>query len=198
MIKGTGPILIIILFFIIYFGFKWKSQKITSIEFFYWVIFGIYIANVVSLTLFPFPYQKTFIRDMIKDNFGELNNFIPFKSMFDIFQTGSLSIVIKQLGGNIILFIPLSVGINVLLQGISQKKVLLYGFFTSLSIELIQEIANISLGFNYRSCDIDDIILNTIGTILGIFIWKILYKYLDNTGLLLKKSDVKYPSSSRQ
>ena len=48
---------------------------------------------------------------------------------------------------------------------------LLAGFFTSLTIEVLQL-------FCYRATDIDDLILNTLGTALGFFLGKLLFSRL--------------------
>lgn len=48
---------------------------------------------------------------------------------------------------------------------------LLAGFFTSLTIEVLQL-------FCFRTTDIDDLILNTLGTILGFFLGKLLFSRL--------------------
>lgn len=48
---------------------------------------------------------------------------------------------------------------------------MLAGFFTSLTIEVLQL-------FCFRATDIDDLILNTLGTVLGFFLGKLLFSRL--------------------
>lgn len=52
------------------------------------------------------------------------------------------------------------------------KKTIIIGLSSSLMIELTQLLINIILTYNYRSVDIDDIILNTTGEIIGYFLYK--------------------------
>ena len=56
-----------------------------------------------------------------------------------------------------------------LLWNVSNKKVIVIGFCSSLFIEFCQL-------FLARGTDVDDLILNTTGTILGLLLYKMLYK----------------------
>lgn len=114
---------------------------------------------------------------MIEDQLGFNHNFIPFKSIVDTVNYGSISIVLKQIAGNVLLFIPLGFAIPILFFKIANIKTIVIGFTVSLAIELIQATSGVFLGFNYRSCDIDDLILNTIGTIIGLSIYQLSSKY---------------------
>ena len=67
--------------------------------------------------------------------------------------------------GNIILFIPFGFLLHYLLPAKPRKTILLYGLFTSIGIELTQLFLQIGV------CDIDDVILNVMGTATGIFLF---------------------------
>ncbi|WP_366102713.1 VanZ family protein [uncultured Clostridium sp.] len=54
---------------------------------------------------------------------------------------------------------------------------ILYGFTASLTIELIQ------LFTPYNTTDVDDIIFNTLGAVVGFIIFNIIYKIFKNTKL---------------
>ncbi len=70
------------------------------------------------------------------------------------------------------MFIPFGFIIP-LLWNISNKKVIIIGFSISLFIEIMQL-------FLSRGTDIDDLILNTIGVLFGLIIFKLLNnKYYD-------------------
>lgn len=94
------------------------------------------------------------------------NNFIPFKEIMRYKYTSKL--FYKNVLGNVLLFVPFGYFVNKVLK----NKKIIVGIFvtlvTSLSIELIQ----MNIG---RSFDIDDIMLNLVGGILGYLI----YKFLD-------------------
>lgn len=75
--------------------------------------------------------------------------------------------VIIDIVGNIIVFIPFGFGLTAALQAYHGKRyisntIILSGFFLSLMIELTQ------LTIPSRTTDIDDLLFNTLGTIVGL------------------------------
>lgn len=162
-------------------------KKVSLLYFMYLLLFSIYISGVISVVFFPFPIQKELIADTITDNLGEVNNFIPFKVFWDqggLDFTFALSNIIKQVLGNVILFIPLGFFIS-LFKNVKLIHVFMLGFFCSLTIELLQGVAGLYLGFFYRSMDIDDVIFNTLGAIIGYFIFRWFKPILRGSKLLL-------------
>lgn len=84
---------------------------------------------------------------------------------------------------NAVLFVPLGVVLPLLWRGCNLPKTLGTGFALSLLIELSQL-------FNYRATDIDDLIMNTLGTLIGYSIYvlclrKITVFQADNRGKTL-------------
>lgn len=74
--------------------------------------------------------------------------------------------------GNIIAFVPLGFLTPLILDKRSIKKISLVGAGISLAFEIIQ------LATGIGSFDVDDLILNTFGTILGYIILKLLTRFL--------------------
>ena len=67
---------------------------------------------------------------------------------------------------NIILFIPLGIMLPFFWKKYNTlKATLFFGFFMSLAIELLQILT-------YRATDINDLIANTVGAVLGYFIFR--------------------------
>lgn len=115
---------------------------------------------------------KHFSLDMLIDHiafnadapFYVYHNFIPFKTIyFYLFLADiNLNIRIENLAGNIIGFIPFGFLFPFLFKGLlSFGKVTLLTFCLSLSFEMLQ------LVFFLGSFDVDDLILNTLGGMLG-------------------------------
>jgi glycopeptide antibiotics resistance protein len=129
----------------------------------------VYVIAVISVTLFPLPIQWSYIVHMIKNKqLGEKNNFIPFHSILDILRKAVAgSVILRQIGGNVLLLSPFGFLLPLLLKNISFKKTFLAGLSFSVVIEGLQYIISAILGFSYRSTDIDDVILNTTGACLG-------------------------------
>lgn len=91
-------------------------------------------------------------------------NLIPFKEMFR--YTLMSRLFIKNVLGNLFMFIPLGFFSSYILKIHKSYQSLLFVSIVSLTIELTQ----LSIG---RVFDIDDIILNVIGGLLGYFLYQI-------------------------
>ena len=91
------------------------------------------------------------------------SNYIPFKEMFR-YNVGS-RLFIKNVIGNIILFLPYGFFASYYLDLKNKKSILLLSILVSVSIETTQQIIG-------RVFDIDDIILNTLGGLIGFYIYR--------------------------
>ena len=96
------------------------------------------------------------------------NNFIPFGNHFfnQILSPTALA--------NILLLLPLGIYLPLLLRRKGFKYVLILGLLTTISIELAQFIISSIIGVTYRTFDVNDIILNTLGFIIGYLIFKLI------------------------
>ena len=140
---------------------------------------------IVALCFFPFPFQDELINDMITNGEGLTNNIIPFKTIFYLIKDGiiydTLLVAAYQLSGNVALFLPLGFSLFFLFDKKSTLKPLLLIIFVSISIEAFQMLLNSILEINYRAVDIDDIILNCIGGILGYYFGKFINNRITNS-----------------
>jgi glycopeptide antibiotics resistance protein len=93
-------------------------------------------------------------------------NLEPFKTI-DIYQTWG-----KQILGNFVMLLPLGIYLPVIYKRLRKVYdffvVLLICFLVSVVIELLQ------LATSYRSADIDDVILNTLGGGAGFLIYQLI------------------------
>ena len=93
-------------------------------------------------------------------------NLIPFVNLLDYDSKRDL---LLNLIGNFALFIPTGIVTPVIYKHINTlKKVTLTGFLISLTIEIIQ------LPFAVRASDVDDLILNTAGCLVGYGIYALI------------------------
>ncbi len=97
------------------------------------------------------------------------SNLIPFKTIGTALFNPSLPwIEVPTLIYNIIAFIPLGFMLSYLaLSARKFSRILLYALIVSLTFELVQVIALIGTG------DIDDVILNTTGALLGYAVFEL-------------------------
>lgn len=153
------PLLVIFIPNIIYQIFIIKKKKIEnpSKKHLIWVyIFLIYIFMCVSIagigSFWDIGRYETIVRvDEI--------NIIPFSS------DGLMTYIL-----NIIMFMPLGFLLPLLWEKMRNiKNIIITSFCFSLSLELTQL-------FNRRTSDIDDLIMNVLGAIMGFIIYKIFKK----------------------
>lgn len=158
---------------------KKKGKQYTFFRYILLFSLGLYFLLLVSVTLFPIflPHELSVFQRNLRINY------IPFKSIIsDIHTIGSRSfslsfeikLLVMNIGGNILLLLPLGLLLPILWTNLRNlKKIFLIGLITSLSIEILQLIENI-LYLGFRSVDIDDVIFNVIGIILGYSLFKVL------------------------
>jgi len=140
------------------------------------VILAIFVAfcgGLGAITYFPggfwdlathlrygWPSKEFFSWETAMSALGHLDNLLtPFQEIRRAFRVGSYWLWFMLLG-NIVMFMPLGFFPKLLYRKWSWWKSLLLGFGVSVSIELAQL-------FTTRSTDIDDVILNTLGALLG-------------------------------
>ncbi|MFP7694160.1 VanZ family protein [Bacillus subtilis] len=151
----------------------------------------VYFFNLISVTLFPIPIDTVLIKDMRDDTYIPFisgNNFIPFYFFVDIYHESLQYYVIRSIGGNLILLMPVGLLFPLLFNKSNVKRILLTGFFISLFIELIQLSFSVYIGTIYRSFDVDDLILNTLGTLIGYWFFYILRTLFGKLNCRIKKN----------
>jgi glycopeptide antibiotics resistance protein len=130
-------------------------------------LFVAYIGSVVAVTIVPATISGFNDPDAMRLNvvpiINTIKNYIDSLSEVSGFETRA---AIENIAGNLMLFIPMGIFGPLLFKNIdSLKKVIVICIGCSFSIETIQYFSR-AFG-TFRTADIDDIILNTIGGILG-------------------------------
>lgn len=131
----------------------------------------IYILGAISKVYLPIPFQpmtlEIFKETAPLDNSMYWINLIPFK--------GAFGYQIKQSFLNILLFVPLGAFTYYFSKKI--KTTLFVVIISTFMIEISQLLANILYGFVYRMVDINDIIFNTVGGIIGMVMMMVIFKW---------------------
>ncbi|WP_430742687.1 VanZ family protein [Bacillus atrophaeus] len=163
---------------------RYRKRKTSFIQQIVYLSFFIYSVLVISKTFLPIPISKRYIQIIIESNTAQKNNFIPFSDIYKLLMVNPnhlLDVILKQIGGNILLLLPLGFYAPILWKRFNKvKSVLALGFLVSSGIELTQLITSTILGVTYRSFVVDDIILNTIGVLTGFCLFKIISPLLIN------------------
>lgn len=104
------------------------------------------------------------------------SNFVPFKTISMYIQAifygnMNLDIPIKNLFGNLFMFLPMGLYLPYFIKRTKQVSV-----FSIVFLSILFLIEFTQLLIRRGSFDIDDFILNTIGALIGFTIWKKLFK----------------------
>ena len=143
-------IFIVVLVVVRIFALKNSSKKISFHEEFLNLLFIVYILLLFELLTGT------------ENNSGTGINLVPFSEIFR-YPVGSKMFIYNTLG-NILLFVPYGYFVTRYINGKSLYQIFIISFVTSLTVEILQ----VKLG---RSFDVDDIILNVIGGMIGYFIY---------------------------
>lgn len=131
-------------------------------------------AVVIGLTLFPLPVFQSSIVVMREGSEGPpYVNLMPFASVAAAVggQAGpqQLSFVI----GNLVAFAPLGILVPLVAPRLRYWwGVLGTGFLISLAIESTQWVGSLAYGFPWKSFDVDDLFLNSAGTLAGYLVYR--------------------------
>lgn len=112
-----------------------------------------------------------------QDNNYGTNNFVPFKEIFRYDVNSRL--FLKNVIGNVLLFVPFGIFVTYYVKNDKVYQTLFLSILVSCSIEFAQSVIG-------RTADIDDVILNTIGGIIGYIIFKFGGKLVDKLPRFMK------------
>ena len=154
LVPGVWPLVIIICVIAISLRLSYlkiNKRKVNIYEELFNLVFIIYILCLFHIV----TYQDV--------NYGT-NNFIPFKEMFR-YDVGSYKFY-KNIIGNMVLFLPYGFFVSNYLDCKKVVKPIYLSLILSTTIEIVQYYIG-------RVFDIDDIILNVVGAVIGYFVFRL-------------------------
>jgi glycopeptide antibiotics resistance protein len=154
--------------------------------------------SVLFLTIFFVPFRDMGFSNWFEGipprfSYATGVNLVPFTIFSDY------KIWDRQITGNLVMLTPLGIYIPLLYNNASSlKKVLTLGFVVAASIELLQFVFTFLVDYNSggygRSIDIDDVLLNVLGIVIGF----LGYKFLDNSYRYTSRRKKYCPNSKRR
>ena len=143
---------------------KEKTEK--KIRFWCRIFLGVYLVLLVYFLVFSEEWGRVFLAGESRYNLIPLQEISRYLCHWE--QIG-IGYVCLNLGGNVIGFIPF----GALLPAVSRNpsgflRTAFIGFELSLMVELTQ------LTLKVGSCDVDDILLNTLGCCLGYGLYRLI------------------------
>lgn len=145
-----------------------KKETEKYVRLFSRIFFGLYLLLLVYLMFFAEDWGRTMLEGDYRYNlvpFREIRRYLTY------YRQIGLGRVFWNLIGNVIGFVPY----GALLPAIREKKM---GFFKTalLSFELTLFIEVSQLVLRVGSCDVDDMILNTLGGCIGYGVYRLIFR----------------------
>lgn len=131
----------------------------------------LYVLFLIKILFFPISvFNESFLKEFWKEN-GEYVSFIQLVPLKSISSSILNATWIRLTIGNIFLLTPLPIfyGLYKINSKINYKRCLFLGILCSVTVEIIQLLINLITNYPNRVFDIDDIILNSLGILIGIF-----------------------------
>ena len=135
-----------------------KRLRPRGVQLVAYALFGIYLLGVVYFAFTPFIFSASTAHFQI--------NIVPFVETYLMVTQGKTSAWVYNVFGNLALTFPLGIFVPILYKNARCWWATgLAVFVSSLCIESLQLI------FTVRLFDVDDLILNTLGGLLGYLVW---------------------------
>lgn len=139
------------------------------------IIFAVYLLVLVKVIIFKYPFEElyaiaqTWRRDVILEGLGTAN-FIPFKTIKMYIKYADKLNSFENLAGNILAFVPF----GFILPMVRKTESKLVDIFANVLI-LVVGIEVFQLFSAFGAFDVDDIILNCFGAVIGYFVYNKCY-----------------------
>jgi len=136
-------------------------------------LFGIYLLTVIQVALLPLDVSPEYVRMMRQSASWQQNvNLIPF--YFGPYPQ-TLADVLPTMAQNVLLTLPFGFGLSFVVR-VRLRVFLALAPASGLVIELAQLAISLLLGYPYRVVDINDVLMNGLGVLVGyglfqVFIW---------------------------
>ncbi|POQ87849.1 VanZ family protein, partial [Listeria monocytogenes] len=142
----------------------------------------VYACGVIKYTIFPLMLNAFLIEDTKIFVTGPYMNLIPFNSISEMFIAERESVAF-QIVANIIMFVPLGMLLPLCYPKLRWKIVFAISFIATVGIELAQLLQDLIYQSPFKFVDIDDVILNFSGGIIGYMIFVMFRPLLRKMGL---------------
>ena len=158
-----------IIIFILFIPLIIRQYKLRrSAEFLiYFIGFIAYSIEAFGILFFPIIWS------IPVTTHGPMINTIPFHTISEMLSTQKLSVSVKQIVGNVAIFVPLGGLAPMLFKKMNNLlRILMLGIAVSGTVEVVQFVIDAVTRYPNRAADIDDVLLNIVGVLIGFIIQK--------------------------
>ncbi|GAB4452288.1 MAG: hypothetical protein OHK0041_15580 [Anaerolineales bacterium] len=162
MLVMFNPLYGIALLIVVLIFLRRKGKSLSCLFFF--SLFWLYLMQVIGVVVFPFPI------DIPDEHFKPSINLIPFD--FGYCDPRARDLCFRQIYENILLTIPFGFGVNFIAR-IKPRHILGLAAGVGAALELIQLAVSLTFRTSFRVVDINDMILNALGVLIGYGVFRI-------------------------
>jgi glycopeptide antibiotics resistance protein len=135
-------------------------------------LLALYGIAIMALTFFPVRVSAEYREFLTGIDATPRHNVIPLATLQATASAGP-RVLAYQVGGNAVMLAPFSMLVAALWPHRSSlRSIVALGFAVTLTIEVAQLGFSSLLGVEYKSFDVDDVLLNIAGVALGWCIWR--------------------------
>ncbi|TVX93258.1 VanZ family protein [Paenibacillus agilis] len=154
------PVLLLIVYIL-------KSRGKSNVCILFYGVLFYYLIFVGKYTLFPIPVSEAYL-SMIRPN----SPFIERINLLPLWTDKNFTFITKEQILNIIMTIPFGYIVNYVMNKQNFFKLVRSGIILGTIIETIQLCISLSIKYPYRIIDVNDIIFNLIGVMIGYLIFR--------------------------
>jgi glycopeptide antibiotics resistance protein len=148
-------------------GWRGVARRLSALQVAARVVLVLYVGWVIGATLFPIPLHWGVISDGPATQSAP-PNLVPFRTIRQTLALQGVWTRVRLLGGNVCVFVPFGLLMPLIFPRLaSLRRMALAGLLFSLAIELSQLAVSLAVGSWYRMTDVDDVMLNVVGVLLG-------------------------------
>ena len=127
----------------------------------------LYLGWVAGATLFPLPVRPV-VAELEAAGTGVAVQIVPLASIRDVLLHGSRFTQAWLLGGNVLTLAPLGFLLPFAAPRLATwRRMAVVALLFPLGIEALQLAVSVVLGYSYRVTEVDDVLLNFAGVVLG-------------------------------
>lgn len=145
----------------------WKQKKNFSYPLFF-SVFWIYLIGVASVVVFPIHIPD----GDLYSAFSLQVNLVPF----NFGSCDPLILCLRNVYENILLTIPFGLGVS-FIANIKPRNILWMALAVGLAFEILQLVISLVVRSSFRVVDINDVLLNAIGVLIGYGLFRIFGKF---------------------
>jgi glycopeptide antibiotics resistance protein len=168
---AISPLVLALALFV---GWRAQVHRLSAAQVAVRVLFVLYLGWIIGATLCPLPLTRS------AEGFATLfnrPNLVPLASIRETLLLAGTWPRLRLLVGNVVVFVPFGLLVPLIWPRLARwSRMALAALLFSLAIEGSQLLLSLLIGTWYRMSDIDDVLLNVPGVLLGFGLYRMIFK----------------------